>query len=42
MAVTRDSATNTLIALLAQDWGTPAAQQLIQLLFADLLPSTQP
>jgi nicotinamidase-related amidase len=32
------TATNTLIAELAQDWSTPAGQQLIQLLFSDVLP----
>lgn len=32
------TATNTLIAELAQDWSTPAGGQLIQLLFTDVLP----
>jgi nicotinamidase-related amidase len=32
------TATNTVIAELAQDWSTPAGTQLIQLLFADVLP----
>lgn len=32
------TATNTAIAELAQDWSTPAGGQLIQLLFADVLP----
>lgn len=33
------TATNTMIAELAQDWSTPEGQQLIQLLFTDVLPS---
>lgn len=32
------TATNTMIAELAQDWSTPEGQQLIQLLFAQVLP----
>ncbi len=36
------TATNTMIAELAQDWSTPHGQQLIQLLFTDVLPSIQP
>ncbi len=32
------TATNTMIAELAQDWSTPAGGQLIQLLFTDVLP----
>jgi nicotinamidase-related amidase len=32
------TATNTAIAELAQDWSTAAGSQLIQLLFADVLP----
>lgn len=32
------TATNTLIAELAQDWSTPEGQQLIQLLFSDVIP----
>lgn len=32
------TATNTLIAELAQDWSTPHGSQLIQLLFSDVLP----
>ncbi len=35
------TATNTMIAELAQDWSTPHGQQLIQLLFTDVLPSIQ-
>ncbi len=33
------TATNTAIAELAQDWGTPKGSQLIQLLFSDVLPA---
>jgi nicotinamidase-related amidase len=33
------TATNTLISELAQDWSTPHGQQLIQLLFNDVLPA---
>lgn len=36
------TAANTAIAELAQDWSTPAGQQLIQLLFTGLLPLVQP
>ena len=32
------TATNTMIAELAQDWSTPMGQQLIQLLFTEVLP----
>jgi nicotinamidase-related amidase len=32
------TATNTIIAELAQDWSTPEGQQLIQLLFTDVIP----
>lgn len=32
------TATNTLIAELAQDWSTPEGQQLLQLLFTDVIP----
>ncbi len=32
------TATSTLIAELAQDWSTPEGQQLIQVLFQDILP----
>ena len=32
------TATNTLIAELAQDWSTPHGSELIQLLFTDILP----
>jgi nicotinamidase-related amidase len=35
------TATNTMIAELAQDWSTPQGQQLIQLLFTDVLPPIQ-
>ena len=33
------TATNTLIAELAQDWSTPQGQQLIGLLFSDVFPA---
>lgn len=33
------TATNTIIAELAQDWSTPHGEQLIRLLFTDVLPS---
>lgn len=36
------TATNTLVAELAQDWSTPHGQQLIQLLFTEVLPSITP
>ncbi|TAD88621.1 MAG: isochorismatase family protein [Alphaproteobacteria bacterium] len=36
------TATNTLIAELAQNWSTPAGSQLIQLLFTDVLPPVTP
>ena len=36
------TATNTLIAELAQDWSTPHGAQLIDLLFSDVLPSLTP
>jgi hypothetical protein len=32
------TATNTIIAELAQDWSTEASGQLIQVLFQDVLP----
>ena len=32
------TATNTVIAELAQNWSTPEGQQLIQLLFTEVLP----
>jgi nicotinamidase-related amidase len=35
------TATNTMIAELAQNWSTPKGQQLIQLLFAEVLPSIE-
>jgi len=35
------TATNTMIAELAQDWSTPTGQQLIQLLFTDVIPPIQ-
>ncbi|MGK7866316.1 isochorismatase family protein [Falsiroseomonas sp. E2-1-a20] len=36
------TATNTIIAELAQNWSTPHGQQLIQLLFTDVLPPIMP
>ena len=33
------TATNTLMAEIAQDWSTPASQQLITLLFTDVFPA---
>lgn len=33
------TATNTLVAELAQDWATPIGQQLAQLLFTDVMPA---
>jgi len=33
------TATNTLMAEIAQDWSTPAGQQLIALLFTDVFPA---
>ena len=36
------TATNTVIAELADNWATPAGQQLIQLLFTDVIPPIQP
>jgi len=33
--------TNTVIAELAQNWSTPQGQQLVQLLFTEVLPSIQ-
>jgi len=36
------TATNTVIAELAQDWSTPRGRQLIQLLFSDILPPIRP
>jgi hypothetical protein len=35
------TATNTMIAELAQNWGTQQGQQLIQLLFTEVLPPIQ-
>ena len=35
------TAANTLIAELAQNWSTPEGQQLIQLLFTDVIPPIQ-
>ena len=35
------TATNTMIAELTQDWSTPQGQELIQLLFSDVLPPIQ-
>lgn len=35
------TATNTVIAELAQDWSTPNGSQLIQLLFTDVLPEVR-
>lgn len=35
------TATNTVIAELAQDWSTPHGSELIQLLFTDVLPAVQ-
>jgi nicotinamidase-related amidase len=36
------TATNTLIAELAQDWSTPSGSELVQLLFKDVLPAIAP
>ncbi len=36
------TATNTMIAELAQDWSTPEGSQLVQLLFTEVLPRIQP
>ncbi|MGY2046671.1 isochorismatase family protein [Methylobacterium sp. JK268] len=36
------TATNTIIAELAQDWATPHGSELIRLLFTDVLPAVQP
>ncbi|MBY0612988.1 MAG: isochorismatase family protein [Beijerinckiaceae bacterium] len=36
------TATNTIIAELAQDWASPHGSQLIQLLFTDVLPAVHP
>jgi hypothetical protein len=33
------TATNTLMAEIAQDWSTPAGRQLIMLLFSDVFPA---
>lgn len=33
------TATNTLVAEIAQDWSTPAGQQLITLLLTDVFPA---
>jgi nicotinamidase-related amidase len=35
------TATNTIIAELAQDWSTPHGEQLIRLLFTDILPAVE-
>lgn len=35
------TATNTVIAELAQDWSTPYGEQLIRLLFTDVLPAVE-
>jgi hypothetical protein len=35
------TATNTMIAELAQNWGTPSGQKLIHLLFTEVLPPIQ-
>ena len=36
------TATNTIIAELAQDWSTPHGEQLIRLLFTEVLPQVKP
>lgn len=36
------TATNTVIAELAQDWSTPDGEELIKLLFTDVLPEVRP
>jgi len=36
------TATNTVIAELADNWATPAGQKLIQLLFTEVIPPIQP
>ena len=36
------TATNTIIAELAQDWASPHGAQLIQLLLTDVLPAVRP
>jgi nicotinamidase-related amidase len=36
------TATNTVIAELAQDWSTPHGEALIRLLFTDVLPTVEP
>ena len=36
------TATNTVIAELAQDWSTPHGAELIRLLFTDILPEVKP
>lgn len=36
------TATNTVIAELAQDWSTPHGVELITLLFTDVLPPVTP
>ena len=36
------TATNTVIAELAQDWASPHGSELIQLLFTDVLPTVHP
>lgn len=42
LAGVRFTATNTVIAELAQDWASPHGSQLIQLLFTDVLPTVHP
>jgi hypothetical protein len=36
------TATNTVIAELAQDWSTPSGKELIQLMFKEVLPTIIP
>ena len=36
------TATNTVMAKLAQDWSSPEGQQLVQLLFTEVLPRWPP
>jgi hypothetical protein len=36
------SATNTAIAELAHDWSTPVGQELLKLMFKDVLPTIVP
>ncbi len=35
------TATDTVMAELAQDWSTPAGQQIIQVMFQNVLPTIQ-